>query len=70
MMKMIANNENNIKELREKEMIEEYKSMLQMELLALKVPFKEILTLTTDELVINALRNHQRVEDVAWEIIQ
>ena len=23
-----------------------------------------------DELVINALRNHQRVEDVAWEIIQ
>ena len=41
-----------------------------MELLALKVPFKEILTLVTDELVINALRNHQRVEDVAWEIIQ
>ena len=69
-MKMMANHENNIKELRDKEMIEEYKSFLQMELLVLKVPFKEILTLTTDELVINALRNHQRVEDVAWAIIQ
>ena len=69
-MKMMANNENNIKELREKEMIEEYKGMLQMELLALKVPFKEILTLVTDELVINSIRNHQRVEDVAWAIIQ
>ena len=69
-MKMMANNENNIKELREKEMIEEYKSMLQMELLALKVPFKEILTLVTDELVINSIRNHRRVEDVAWAIIQ
>ena len=69
-MKMMANNENNIKELREKEIIEEYKSLLQMELLALKVPFKEILTLVTDELVINAIRNHQRVEDVAWAIIQ
>lgn len=66
----MANNENNIKELRDKEMIEEYKSFLQMELLALKVPFKEILTLTTDELVINALRNHQGVEDVAREIRQ
>lgn len=66
----MANNENNIKELREKEMIEEYKGMLQMELLALKVPFKEILTLVTDELVINSIRNHQRVEDVAWAIIQ
>ena len=69
-MKTMANNENNIKELREKEMIEEYKGMLQMELLALKVPFKEILTLVTDELVINSIRNHQRVEDVAWAIIQ
>lgn len=69
-MKMMTNNENNIKELREKEIIEEYKSFLQMELLALKVPFKEILTLVTDELVINAIRNHQRVEDVAWAIIQ
>ena len=69
-MKMMTNNENNIKELREKEIIEEYKSFLQMELLALKVPFKEILALTTDELVINAIRNHQRVEDVAWAIIQ
>ena len=69
-MKMMANNENNIKELRDKEMIEEYKSFLQMELLALKVPFKEILTLTTDELVINAIRNHRKVEDVAWAIIQ
>ena len=69
-MKTMANNENNIKELREKEMIEEYKGMLQMELLALKVTFKEILTLVTDELVINSIRNHQRVEDVAWAIIQ
>ena len=69
-MKMMTNNENNIKELREKEIIEEYKSFLQMELLALKVPFKEILTLVTDELVINAIRNHRRVEDVAWAIIQ
>ena len=42
-MKMMTNNENNIKELREKEIIEEYKSLRQMELLALKVPFKEIL---------------------------
>ena len=70
MMKMMTNNENNIKELRDKEIIEEYKSMLQMELLALKVPLKEILTLVTDELVVNALRNHRRVEDVAWAIIQ
>ena len=69
-MKMMTNNENNIKELREKEIIEEYKSFLQMELISLKVPFKEILTLVTDELVINAIRNHRRVEDVAWEIIQ
>ena len=66
----MTNNENNIKELRDKEVIEEYKGMLQMELLALKVPFKEILTLVTDELVINSIRNHQRVEDVAWAIIQ
>lgn len=66
----MANNENNIKELRDKEMIEEYKSFLQMKLLALKVPFKEILALTTDKLVINVIRNHQRVEDVAWAIIQ
>ena len=69
-MKMMTNNENNIKELREKEIIEEYKSFLQMELISLKVPFKEILTLVTDELVINAIRNHRRVEDVAWAIIQ
>ena len=69
-MKMMTNNENNIKELRENEIIEEYKSMLQMELLTLKVPFKEILTLVTDELVSNAIRNHRRVEDVAWAIIQ
>ena len=40
-MKVMSNNENNIKELRDKEMIEEYKSFLQMELLALKVPFKK-----------------------------
>lgn len=69
-MKVMTNNENNIKDLREKEIIEEYKSFLQMELLASKVPFKEILTLVTDELVINAIRNHRKVEDVAWAIIQ
>ena len=69
-VKVMVNNENNIKELRDKEMIEEYKGMLQMELLALKVPFKEILTLVTDELVINAIRNHRKVEDIAWAIIQ
>lgn len=27
-------------------------------------------TMAKDELVINAIRNHRRVEDVAWAIIQ
>ena len=35
-MKTMANNENDIKELQEKERIEEYRSLLYMELLALK----------------------------------
>ena len=44
-MKTMANNENDIKELQEKERIEEYRSFLYMELLALKMPYKEILIL-------------------------
>lgn len=67
MMKTMANNENDIKELQEKERIEEYRSFLYMELLALKMPYKEILTLVSEELIIN---NHRSVEDVAWALIQ
>ena len=57
MMKTMANNENDIKELQEKERIEEYRSFLYMELLALKMPYKEILTLVSEELIINSIRN-------------
>lgn len=70
MMKTMANNENDIKELQEKERIEEYRSFLYMELLALKMPYKEILTLVSEELIINSIRNHWSVEDVAWALIQ
>ena len=70
MMKTMANNENDIKELQEKERIEEYRSFLYMELLALKMLYKEILSLVSDELIINSIRNHRNVEDVAWALIQ
>ena len=70
MMKTMANNENDIKELQEKERIEEYRSFLYMELLALKMSYKEILSLVSDELIINSIRNHRNVEDVAWALIQ
>lgn len=70
MMKTMANNENDIKELQEKERIEEYRSFLYMELLALKMPYKETLSLVSDELIINSIRNHRNVEDVAWALIQ
>ena len=69
-MKTMANNENDIKELQEKERIEEYRSFLYMELHALKMPYKEILSLVSDELIINSIRNHRNVEDVAWALIQ
>ena len=69
-MKTMANNENDIKELQEKERIEEYRSFLYMELLALKMLYKEILSLVSDELIINSIRNHRNVEDVAWALIQ
>ena len=70
MMKTMTNNENDIKELQEKERIEEYRSFLYMELLTLKIPYKEILTLVSEELIINSIRNHRSVEDVAWALIQ
>ena len=70
MMKTMANNENDIKELQEKERIEEYRSLLYKELLALKMPYKEILTLVSEELIINSIRNHRSVEDAAWALIQ
>ena len=70
MMKTMANNENDIKELQEKERIEEYRSLLYMEHLALKMPYKEILSLVSDDLIINYIRNHRNVEDVAWALIQ
>ena len=70
MMKTMANNENDIKELQEKERIEEYRSFLYMELLALKMPYKEKLSLVSDELIINSIRNHRNVEDVALALIQ
>ena len=41
-----------------------------MELLALKMPYKEILTLVSEELIINSIRNHRSVEDAAWALIQ
>ena len=69
-MKTMTNNENDIKELQEKERIEEYRSFLYMELLTLKIPYKEILTLVSEELIINSIRNHRSVEDVAWALIQ
>lgn len=70
MMKTMANNENDIKGLQEKERIEEYRSFLYMELFALKMPYKEILSLVSDELIVNSIRNHRSAEDVAWALIQ